>query len=212
MLTILFVLMCDILFLYKDLALKERMLLCMKNYVIYITDETDYGSRFVLSSANPLTKEDVRLAMKQAVKDFCGTKKGMLYLTKEYMHGSNYMSFGDVFYHLKSLPLEKYGLTVNKDICRYFDDTFEFQSEEPIITLDELGLKPLNVTVEYIASSQSVALVPKDIPLEQSIEYAEQNMDMIPRRMADVSYSTGEINPELCGFEEKEENSEDRER
>ena len=48
--------------------------------------------------------------------------------------------------------------------------------------------------------------------LEQSIEYAEQNMDMIPRRNADVSYSTGEINPELCSFEEKEENSEDRER
>lgn len=184
----------------------------MKNYVIYITDESGYGNRFVLTSAISLTKEDLRLSMKQAVKDFCGTKEGMLYLTKEYMHGRDRLSIWDTFYHLKSLPLEKYGLTVNKNSCRCFDDTFEFQSEEPIITLDELGLKPLNVTVEYIASAQSVALVPKDMSLEQSIEYAEQNMDMIPRRNADVSYSTGEINPELCSFEEEEENSEDKER
>ena len=133
----------------------------MKNYAVYITDESAYSNRIVLASAIPLTKEGLRLAMKQAMKDFCGTKEGMLYLTKECIHGCDYLSFWDVFYHLNSLPLEKYGLTVKKDICRYSDDIFEFQSEEPIITLDELGLKPLNVTVEYIASHKASLLFPR---------------------------------------------------
>lgn len=142
----------------------------MKNYVIYIMNESGFANSFVLTSQIPLTKEDVRLSIKQAMKDFCDTKKGILCLTKEYMRGSNCMSVGDAFYHLKSLPLEKYGLTINKGVCRYSDDILELRWEEPIITLDELGLKPLNVTVEYIASAQSIALVPKDMSLEQSID------------------------------------------
>ena len=188
-----------------------------KYYSVFIKQDPSItggilGHNLWFSSDSVFTKEDIFMAIKNASKDFFTTREGLQYLSKKRLNNIEYVNFDDFDYNYSwnMLSMEKYGLIKVCENRDNYDGVFEFDNSEPIITLDELGFKLLNVSVEYKAVSNSAVLVPKDLPLVESVEYAKQNIDLIPSRPGCVSY-TKNINTDSCSFEEKTED-EDLER
>ena len=66
-------------------------------------------------------------------------------------------------------------------------------------------MKALEVSVTCMATYNSTIMVPKDLSLEEAIQYAKDHIDLIPAGELNYISDSDQIDEENCHFEEEYE-------